>query len=112
MKLLLCTTCSEVFSLSKTYRECRGSHTGGLYINNLDAQYWGPKDKAFILGFANNSLVGALRSQINEGDQKPKYIPGYGNVSPGREFTAFIIPDSASSLKRYKNRTDSEFFSN
>lgn len=112
MKLLLCITCNEIFNLSKTYRECKGGHTGGLYINDLNAQYWGPKDKSFILGFANNTLVSAIRSQINEGDQKPKYIPAYGNVSPGREFTAFIIPDSASSIEHFENRADSEFFPN
>ena len=109
MKLLLCTQCNEVFSLSGTYRECAGGHAGGRYIDQLNAHYWGEKNRVFVLGFANNEFVKALREQINEGDLPPRHIFGYGKVSPGREFLSFVIPESASSVKYFSKRTDSEY---
>lgn len=98
MKLLLCVTCNQVFNLNQDYAECRGGHGGGQYIGNLNAKVWGPKDKVFLLGFANSTLAAALRDQIRVGDRTPEYLPGYGMTPKGREFTAFVIPDAAESV--------------
>lgn len=98
MKLLLCVACNQVFNLSKDYAECQGGHGGGQYISNLNAQVWGPKDKIFVLGFSNSTLVAALRDQISAGDKAPEYLAGYGMTPRGREFTAFVIPDAAESV--------------
>lgn len=104
MKLILCVKCNEVFSLSREYRECKDGHCGGQYVDNLNAEVWGDPEKMFVLGFANGTLTSALRGQLNEGDLAPRHMPGYGTVSPGREFDAFVIPESASSVKRSTER--------
>lgn len=105
MKLMLCITCSQVFSLTTDrYKECDGGHCGGEYIDGLNAEVWGDPKKTFVLGFGNSTVVEALRGQLNEGDLPACHMPGYGKVSPGREFDAFIIPESASSVKRSLNR--------
>lgn len=98
MKLLLCAKCSQIFNLTRTYQECRGGHGGGQYVNELDAKIWGPKKTIFVLGFANSTLTGALRDQIAHGDLPETYLPGYGITSPGRDFKAFVIPESADSI--------------
>jgi len=100
MKLLFCIKCNEVFSLGLEPKECKGKHGGGVYIDNLNAEVWGPKESVFVLGFTNSSLAGALRDQLNLGDREPVYMPGYGVVPPGRDFTAFVIPNSAASVVR------------
>ncbi len=104
MKLILCSICNETFSLSHTYKECKGGHGGGQYIDNVNAKVWGLKDKVFVLGFTNSSLTAALRGQITGGDLPPKGMSGYGIVSPGREFTAFVIPESAPTVDRVSER--------
>lgn len=106
MKLLCCIKCNQVFNLWFEYQECRGGHGGGQYVDSLNAKVWGSPNEIFVLGFANNSLVGALRDQINFGDQEPKHMPGYGMTPPGREFTAFVIPDAATSIVRVEERFD------
>ena len=104
MKILLCTKCSQIFNLGHDYRECLGGHGGGQYIDSLNAKIWGNPTEIFVLGFANNSLVNAIRDQINLGDQSPEYMPGYGMTPRGREFTAFVIPDAAKSVIRVPDR--------
>ena len=104
MKLILCGKCNEVFNLSHTYQECKGGHGGGQYIDHVNAKIWGPKERIFVLGFANSSLVEALQDQLRYGDQAPTYMPGYGTTPPGRDFTAFIIPDAAASVRRVEER--------
>jgi hypothetical protein len=105
MKLLLCIQCNEVFSLSTDgYRECKGGHCGGEYVDHINAEVWGDPKKMFVLGFGNGTVVDALRGQLDEGDLPPRHMSGYGKVSPGREFDAFIIPESAGSVKRSLNR--------
>ena len=104
MKLLLCGRCNEVFSLSKEYAECKGGHGGGQYIDDLNAKIWGPEERIFILGFANLSLVDALRAQIKDGDQPADFYYA-GKMTPkGREFTAFVIPAAADSVERVADR--------
>lgn len=104
MKLFLCVTCNQVFNLSREYKECRGQHGGGVYTDNVNARVWGEIDKVFVLGFDNSTLAQALREQIQYGDLAPVPMRGYGVVSPGREFDAFIIPDSASSVERTEHK--------
>ncbi len=98
MKLLLCVSCNEIFSLSHEYRECRGGHCGGRYTDNQNLKYWGPMDTTFVLGFSNSTFVSALRDQLALGNLPPSHLPGYGMTSPGREFKAFVIPDCAPSV--------------
>lgn len=95
---MLCSVCNETFSLRREYKECTGAHGGGHYTDSLNARVWGDKSKVFLLGFANNSLVKALKDQLNMGDQLETYMPGYGMISPGRNFDAFVIPESANSV--------------
>lgn len=106
MKLLLCVTCSQIFNLSHKYAECNGGHGGGLYVDEVNAKIWGDREKIFVLGFANGSIVSALRDQINEGDldEKMRYAGRMETV--GRDFTAFIIPESAGSIERVDERSD------
>lgn len=106
MKLLLCIKCNQIFNLSGVYKECDGNHGGGQYINRLDAKVWGDRESIFVLGFTNSSLGSALRNQLQNGDLPADF--GYGGrvVSKGREFTAFIIPDSAASIIRTDEKFD------
>jgi hypothetical protein len=104
MKLLYCATCNQVFNLSNVYTECKGGHSGGQYVDRLNAKVWGPKNKVFVLGFANGSIVDALRSQIRDGDST-ELMPYAGKMTPkGRGFAAFVIPDAADSVVRVTDR--------
>ena len=69
-------------------------------MDNITAKVWGPADKIFILGFANGTFISALQDQIQFGDSKEKMRYGAGFETRGRDFTAFVIPDSASSIIR------------
>ena len=101
MKLLLCVSCSDVFSLStKGIKTCSCGKTSGEYVNHLDAVVTGQKNKFVVLGFANDSLVDAIRDQFKYGDGSVKMDYGHEIVTKGREFFAFIIPDCASTVKR------------
>lgn len=104
MKLICCTTCNQVFNLSHTYKECDGGHGGGQYTDQVNAKVWGDLTKIFVLGFANSSLVSALRNQIQHGDLAPNFSYGGETVSKGRDFTAFVIPESAHSVVRVPNK--------
>ena len=97
MKLLCCARCNEVFSLGYDYKECSGKHGGGKYVTNITAHIWGTKELIITLGFANTSFINAAKQQIMEGDSK---------TGRGREFTAFVIPNSADSVRRYETRED------
>lgn len=90
--------------MSYTYAECRGVHGGGQYVDQVNAKVWGDREKIFVLGFANGSLVSALREQIKDGDLDEKMRYGGGIETVGRDFTAFIIPESASSVERVAER--------
>lgn len=104
MKLLCCIKCNEVFNLYFDYKECKGGHGGGQYIDRINTKVWGKPNEIFVLGFANSDFVRALQDQINIGDRAPEYMPGYGLTPPGREFTAFVIPDAATSIIRVGDR--------
>ena len=98
MKLILCEKCSDIVALKmNTIRSCACGESGGRYLDNLNAEMWGP---CFKIGFANSSLANALRAQKFEGDSKETMIYGYERVTKGRDFKAFIIPESAETMKR------------
>lgn len=106
MKLVCCIKCNQVFNLWYDYQECRGGHGGGQYVDRLNAKVWGDPTEIFVLGFANTSFIRALREQLNFGDQEAEFMPGYGVTPKGREFTAFVIPDAATSVVRVPDRFD------
>jgi len=82
MKLLFCLKCNDIFNLNFAGKTCSCNATGGRYLDNINAEYWG--DYAIPLGFENNSLKQAIIKQTNN--------------PPGPEFTAFVIPKQASSM--------------
>jgi hypothetical protein len=99
MKLILCEKCSDIVALRLNLgiSRCFCGESGGRYVDELNAEVWGP---CFKLGFANSSLIAALRAQKFEGDSKETMIYGYKRVTKGRDFQAFIIPESADTMKR------------
>lgn len=98
MKLILCEKCSDVVALKvNASRSCFCGLSGGRYLDDLNAEVWGP---CFKLGFANPSLVAALRAQKFEGDSTETMRYGYETVTKGRDFRAFVIPESADTMKR------------
>lgn len=100
MKLILCEKCSDVLSLRNQVRRCSCGLSGGSYCDEVNAEVWGP---CFVLGFANTSLVEALRAQKYSGDSSEKMLYGYLMVAKGREFKAFVVPDGAPSVKRIED---------
>ncbi len=85
MKLVLCTNCGSVFSLAVgRVKTCDCGQCSGQYTDNLYAEYTGIN--AIPLGFANQSLVGAIKNQPENG--------------MGKEFTAFVIPKDCGTLRR------------
>lgn len=100
MKLILCEKCSDVVSLRPEVRRCSCGLSGGSYYDYVNAKVWGP---CFVLGFANTSLLEALRAQKFNGDSTEKMDYTGGKTAKGREFRAFVIPDSASSVKRIED---------
>lgn len=107
MKLLLCVKCSDVFSLKTSgMTTCICGQTSGRYTDNLNAEVSGVKDKFMVLGFDNSSLIETIRAQLLLGDSQEKMIYGPKEVTKGRDFKAFIIPDSSTTVKRtYINAT-------
>lgn len=87
MKLLLCPKCSDVRAVRRKPTSCECGNVTARYIDNLNCEWNG---EGFLLGFANHSLITALRSQQNEGDHPD---------GMGRNFTAFVIPRSGPSVK-------------
>lgn len=88
MKLLLCTKCSDVFSLRVgVVKTCSCGACSGQYVDRLNAKVSG----GIVIGFSNPSLVKALLQQQVQGDR----ADGLGHT-----FTAFIIPNGAESVDR------------
>ena len=108
MKLLLCTSCSEIFNLAKEEKSCSRGCSGGKYIDNINAHIWGPWDSTFCLGFANSSFIGALRNQKLLGDSEERFSYIGKDVAKGREFTAFVIPDSAESVRWFATKEEAD----
>lgn len=83
MKLILCKECQDVVRLIDIKRTCKCGKVGGKYIDNLNAVYFG--EMAVPIGFANSTLVKAIRDQPKDGI--------------GETFTAFVIPKKCSTYK-------------
>jgi len=100
MKLLMCLLCNDVISLRTRKRSCHCKSSSGKYLQDkLTAEFQG---RALLLGIANDSFGDALNAQINHGD-KGLLPMGYGpyvNELKGRDFTAFVIPESARTAVR------------
>lgn len=100
MKLILCEKCSDVVALRVGRdRTCECGKSGGRYLDKVNAEVWGP---CFKLGFDNSSLVTALRAQKFYGDSSVEMLYAGKMVTKGRDFQAFVIPESASTMKRVK----------
>lgn len=82
MKLLLCPECKDVRKLLFTKTQCECGLSWGQYQDNLNASIGG---KAIPLGFANSTLVEAVRSRPDTGDGVP--------------FVAFVIPRSVPTIR-------------
>jgi hypothetical protein len=100
VKLLVCRSCTDVFSLRHKERTCSCGLCGGRYVDDLEAEVWGPDDGFWVLGFENSSLSRAIRDQITLGDRVEVMGGVYGDQVKGREFNAFIIPESARTVVR------------
>lgn len=100
MKLLLCLKCSDVFSLNFKEKTCGCGETKGRYIDELNAEISGNCEP---IGFANNSFIDALKMQRIENKH---YDGNKDTCCKGIEFTAFIIPLWASSVKRVSAKTE------
>lgn len=94
MKLLLCIKCSDIFSLTMDERTCKCGKSSGKYVDQLNAEI---KGDCMPLGFANQSFLDALRRQHIENKH---YDGNKDTCCKGQEFTAFVIPDWAKSVKR------------
>ncbi len=110
MKLLVCFKCNDVISLStEGRRHCRcKASSGGYDADFLNAYYSGP---SLLLGFANGSFTQALRDQLIKGDDGLESMGGFGVYADqlkGRDFTAFVIPEGASSIRREDERLSFE----
>jgi hypothetical protein len=100
MKLLACLLCDDVFSLRSRKRTCQCKSSSGKYLkDNLTAEYTGP---CLLLGFANSTYIQAVRDQVKQGDEglTPMDFGPYNQELKGRDFTAFVIPESAKTAKR------------
>lgn len=99
MKLLFCPHCMDV---KKLHREdeasirCLCGKSWGYYTDNVNAVYGGD---AVMLGIDNYVFAHALNMQRTLGDREPTSQRGPG-WRPGREFKAFIIPESAPTVRR------------
>ena len=94
MKLLFCPECKDVFNLTFKNKSCSCGKTYGKYVDDLNAEI--SKD-SIPLGFANSSFLFAVRVQLMLND-KEQDNPNV--CCKGEEFTAFVIPDWATSIKR------------
>ncbi len=108
MKLLFCAKCEEIQKLWFEYKECKCGQCGGQYTDNLNAKIWGNPETTFVLGFANRSFIQALRDQMIIGDSEIKMNYAGEVTTKGRDFTAFVIPNAARSVKRFLTKDEYE----
>lgn len=100
MKLLMCFECGDLFPLSLETQSCKCEAVSGEYREDrLHADiYMRDRRAGTVLGFANRSFKTAIREQMEYGDKTEEMIYCGQKVAPGREFTAFIIPESAPTI--------------
>lgn len=91
MKLLMCLDCGDIFNLTKQEKKCGCGKTSGRYTDELNAEYEG---NAQPIGFANGSFIEAIKVQRIENKKKK----GKDECCKGVQFTAFFIPDAATSI--------------
>jgi len=103
MKLIFCNECKDVVQLRYNIRYCECGESGGHYVDDLNAKIWGPCIK---IGFANGSFGDALYWQKTQGDSDKMMPYGYGYVTKGRPFDAFLIPESAETMIRVEKPKD------
>ncbi len=87
MKLLFCLNCEDVMNLNLKEKSCSCGESGGKYIDNLNAIYWGDCKP---LGFINSDFKTALVHQPNQGE--------------GKRFVSFVIPKRCPTMKRINRR--------
>lgn len=75
MKLIFCKQCHDVLRLFSYDRKCACGKSGGYYLDNINAVYYGT---AVPLGFDNRTLSAAVANQ-----------PAGGM---GACFVSFVIP--------------------
>lgn len=103
MKLLQCLSCYDLFPLRYEYRECSCKTVSGEYRGDgLHADVWMPhRMSGIVLGFANGSYTYAVHKQVVEGDSQELMNYSGERVVKGRDFVAFIIPESAPTVHRH-----------
>ena len=77
---------------------CKCVETSGKYIDDLNAEI---KGECMPIGFANSSFIKALKRQKTENNY---YDGNKDTCCKGQEFTAFIIPAWAKSVKRVEEK--------
>jgi len=83
MKLILCAECQDVIKLlvgKQRFCDC-GKSYGEYMDDGLNAKIGG---RAIPIGFANNSLLGAIRCRPESGQ--------------GSKFEAFVIPEKCQTI--------------
>jgi len=84
MKLIYCPKCDDVVKLAQVPRHCKCKKSGGRYlVDSWHAEYWG---LAVPLGFANSTLMKAVKNQPKEGQ--------------GERFVAFVIPEECPTMRK------------
>ena len=99
MKLLYCEKCQDVVRLIEKERTCRCGLSGGRYIDDLNAEYWG--DSAYPIGFANTSFLAAknaIKACRVVKDERLKALIH----DEDRVFIAFTIPDVCETMKKVR----------
>jgi hypothetical protein len=100
MKLLLCIKCNDIFSLTMEERTCKCGKSSGKLVDPLNAEI---KGDCMPIGFAKQSFLDALRRQHIE---NKRYDRNKDTCYKGQEFTAFVIPDYAKSVKRVEEKKE------
>ena len=101
MKLILCHSCQDVFKFGKMFfKSCRCGNVKARYINDLDGEFFAKDDHYSLIGFANSSLSSSIKEYIHTRKED-----GYPLNSWGLPFTAFVIPEPCSTIKRLDEKT-------
>lgn len=91
MKLLLCTDCQSIFSLTQHHiRSCECGNVKGLYVDELNARFRSINNNYFMMGFANYTVQKAISEYCRFGSPD----------GMGLNFTAFVIPEPCSTFVR------------
>ena len=83
MKLIYCPECDDVVKLGSRVRFCQCKASRGYYLSGGNAVYFG---EAVPLGFANSTLIAALKNQPEKG--------------LGERFRAFVVPKSCPTFRK------------